>query len=205
MLESDNVNLEVLPPPLRQPDQAPCHSFLPSPTQRRVGGRSNVAAQKDLSLLPSSPTPVSTMIQGTGNNIIEDHSLIKFSGGVGDLPLASSTLPLDYSVPATIKAKIWSNTHIEFYDLLYPTKSKQIHNGCPSIGRRDRALYFACRGNPKLSTISLIGARPSPSSLPSTPRNSGTTFATYSNTAKTFARSPGMGATGPITTASSAS
>ena len=66
---------------------------------------------------------------GTGNNVIEDHSLIKFSGGVGDLPLASSTLPLDYSVSDTIKTKIWSNTHIEFYDLLYPTKASKFTMG----------------------------------------------------------------------------
>ena len=39
VLESDSVNLEILPPSLHQPDQAPSHSFLPSPTQRRVGGR----------------------------------------------------------------------------------------------------------------------------------------------------------------------
>ena len=52
-----------------------------------------------------------------------------FSGRMGEMPPMSSQLPLGYGVSEVTRNKIWTNQYVEFFDLLYPSKSTDLVMG----------------------------------------------------------------------------
>ena len=66
-----------------------------------------------------------------------------FSGRMGEMPPMSSQLPFGYGVTKVTRNKIWTSQYVEFFDLLYPSKSADLVMGLrKSMGSTDIIVKF---------------------------------------------------------------